>query len=120
MATCDKQQNSFWVFCYIVREDNIMETLIILGTIMFLSGIFFTLMFEILSPYHERIFIFFTRKGKRELGFIVWFAKGLGPSISAVSVVAVFIPIKGVTVSTLLAVMFLGILISRTALLFER
>jgi hypothetical protein len=94
--------------------------MIMLGLIFILSGLFFKLLYEILSPYHERIFLFFKRRGKVELSFIVDFAKGLGPSISAVALVAIFIPIEKVTISTLFVVMFFGIIISRVALLIER
>ena len=91
-----------------------------LVVIILLSILFFKLLYEILSPYHEEIFIFFTRKGKRELKFVVDFVKGLGPNISAVSVVAIFIPIKGVAIGTLFVVAIFGIMISRVALLIER
>ncbi len=94
--------------------------MIMLLVIMLLNVVFFKLLFELLSPYREEIFIFFTKRGAKELKFIVDFVEGLGPNITAVSVVAIFIPMKGVTISTLFVVAIFGILISRVALLIER
>ncbi len=98
----------------------IYSQMIMLSTIIVLSIVFFRLLYEILLPYDEKIFIFFTRKGKSELKFIIDFVKGLGPNIFAVSVVAIFIPIKGVAIGTLFVVAFFGIIMSRVALLLER
>jgi len=80
-----------------------------------LSALFIFLVYEILLPYHEKIFIFFTRKGKKELKFLTGFVENLGPSISAVSIVAIFIPIKGITYGILIWVFILGIMLSRAA-----
>lgn len=68
----------------ILSEDRFMinSEMFMLAVIILLSILFFKLTFEILSPYHEEIFIYFTRKGKRELKFVVDFVKGLGPNIS--------------------------------------
>jgi len=87
--------------------------------IIALSVFFIFLIYEILSPFHEKIFIFFTRRGKRELGYLISFVKGLGPNISTVSIVAVFIPIKGITFGILSGVFILGIMLYRTASYIE-
>lgn len=47
------------------------------------------------------------------------FTKDLGPSISAVSIVAIFIPIEKVTVGILLGIFILGIIIRRVSIYIE-
>lgn len=92
---------------------------ILIILILFLSLLIIYLLYEILSPFHEKIFIFFTKKGKKEMKYLMSFIKNLGPSISAVSVVAIFIPIKEITFGILSIVFFLGIMLSRAASYIE-
>ena len=96
-----------------------MINLIMFVAIIALSAFFIFLVYEILLPFHEKIFIFFTRKGKTKLKHLTGFFKNLGPSISAVAIVAIFIPIKGVTYGVLLGVFVLGIMISLIASIIE-
>lgn len=96
-----------------------IHTYIILIVIMILLSIFMSLIYEILSPFHEKIFVFFIKKGKKELKYLMGFIQNLGPNISAVSIVAIFIPIKGISVGILLIVFALDIISARVALYIE-
>lgn len=92
-----------------------MDIYILNLLIIFLLTVFFILLYQVIKPYNDKIYAFLKDKGKVELIFILDFLIGIGPNISAVSVVAMFIPIKGVVITVLLYVAFLGIMIANVA-----